>query len=310
MKVGIVGAGNVGATAAFAMALTGAASEIVLVDANAALANAQAHDILHATPLARPVRVRAGKYADLKGAGVVVLSAGVAQRPGEPRLELLGRNAKVFGEIIPAVLTACPEAILVVASNPLDVMTEIAARISGLPPGRVFGSGTILDTQRFRALLGEYLGVSPTSVHAYVLGEHGDSEVLWWSGATAGSLSVAAMAEQQGRPLDGSARAMIDDAVRRAAYTIIDGKGATWFGIGGGLARIVQAIRSDERVLLSVSATTADVEGVRDVTLSLPRVVGAGGVVSTLRPSLDADERAALRRSAEILKDAAAGLSL
>lgn len=310
MKVGIVGAGNVGATAAFAMVLTGAASEIVLVDANAALANAQAHDILHATPLGRPVRVRAGKYADLKGAGVVVLSAGVGQRPGETRLELLGRNARVFGEIIPAVLNACPDAILVVASNPLDVMTEIAAKISRLPPGRVFGSGTILDTQRFRALLGEHLGVSPTSVHAYVLGEHGDSEVLWWSGATAGSLSVREMAEQQGRPLDASARAMIDDAVRRAAYTIIDGKGATWFGIGGGLARIVQAIRSDERVLLSVSAMTADVEGVRDVTLSLPRVVGAGGVISTLRPTLDASERAALRRSAEILKEAAAGLSL
>ncbi len=310
MKVGIVGAGNVGATAAFAMVLTGAASEIVLVDANAALANAQAHDILHATPLGRPVRVRAGKYTDLTGAGVVVLSAGVGQRPGETRLELLGRNAKVFGEIIPAVLNACPDAILVVASNPLDVMTEIAARISGLPAGRVFGSGTILDTQRFRALLGEHLGVSPTSVHAYVLGEHGDSEVLWWSGATAGSLSVSEMAEQQGRPLDASARAMIDDAVRRAAYTIIDGKGATWFGIGGGLARIVQAIRSDERVLLSVSAMTADVEGVRDVTLSLPRVVGAGGVISTLRPTLDASERAALRRSAEILKKAVDGLSV
>jgi L-lactate dehydrogenase len=310
MKVGIVGAGNVGATAAFAMVLTGAASEIVLVDANAALAIAQAHDILHATPLSRPVRVSAGGYADLKGAGVVILSAGVGQRPGEPRLELLGRNAKVFGEIIPAVLEACPDAILLVASNPLDIMTEIAAKISGLPPGRVFGSGTILDTQRFRALLGEHLGVSPTSVHAYVLGEHGDSEMLWWSGATAGSLSVAEMARQQGRPLDDSARAAIDEAVRRAAYAIIAGKGATWFGIGGGLARIVQAIRSDERVLLSVSAMNADVEGIRDVTLSLPRVVGATGVISTLRPVLDPGERAALRRSAEILKEAAAGLSL
>lgn len=309
MKVGIVGAGNVGATAAFAMVLTGAASEIVLVDANAALAVAQAHDILHATPLSRPARVRAGGYADLAGAGVVVLSAGVAQRPGEPRLELLGRNAKVFGAIIPAVLDACPDAILLVASNPLDIMTEIAAKISGLPPGRVFGSGTILDTQRFRALLGEHLGVSPTSVHAYVLGEHGDSEILWWSGATAGSLSVAEMARQQGRPLDDAARAAIDEAVRRAAYAIIAGKGATWFGIGGGLARIVQAIRSDERVLLSVSAMNADVEGVRDVTLSLPRVVGAAGVISTLQPVLDASERAALRRSAEILKEAAAGLS-
>ena len=310
MKVGIVGAGSVGATAAFAMVMTGAASEIVLVDLDAALAKAQAQDILHATPLARPVRVRAGVYADLDGADVVVLAAGVGQRPGETRLELLGRNARVFGEIIPAVLREAPEAILLIATNPLDVMTEIAAKISGLPAGRVFGSGTTLDSARFRALLGEHLGVSPTSVHAYVLGEHGDSEVLWWSGASAGGVPVAEAARQRGRPLDDAARSRIDEAVRRAAYAIIAGKGATWFGIGGGLARIVQAIRSDEHVLLSVSAPTAEVEGVADVTLSLPRVIGAGGVVSTLVPTLDADERRALRRSAEILKEAAAGLSL
>lgn len=310
MKVGIVGAGNVGATAAFAMVTTGAASEIVLVDLNAALAHAQAQDILHATPLSRPVRVRAGAYADLKGAQVVVLSAGVGQRPGETRLELLGRNAKVFGAIIPAVLEAAPEAILLIASNPLDVMTEIAVKISRLPPGRVFGSGTILDSARFRALLGEHLDIAPTSVHAYVLGEHGDSEVLWWSGASAAGLSVADMAAQRGRPLDDAARRRIDAAVRGAAEAIIGGKGATWFGIGGGLARIVQAIRSDEHALLSVSAPTSGIPGLEGVTLSLPRVVGARGIVATLTPALDDDERAALLASAGILKEAAAGLAL
>lgn len=310
MKVGIVGAGNVGATAAFAMVTTGAASEIVLVDLNAALAHAQAQDILHATPLSRPARVRAGVYADLKGAQVVVLSAGVGQRPGETRLELLGRNAKVFGAIIPAVLEAAPEAILLIASNPLDVMTEIAVKISRLPPGRVFGSGTILDSARFRALLGEHLDIAPTSVHAYVLGEHGDSEVLWWSGASAAGLSVADMAAQRGRPLDGSARRRIDAAVRGAAEAIIGGKGATWFGIGGGLARIVQAIRSDEHALLSVSAPTTGIPGLEGVTFSLPRVVGARGIVATLTPALDDDERAALLASAGILKEAAAGLAL
>lgn len=310
MKVGIVGAGNVGATAAFAMVTTGAASEIVLVDLNAALAHAQAQDILHATPLSRPVRVRAGAYADLKGAQVVVLSAGVGQRPGETRLELLGRNAKVFGAIIPAVLEAAPEAILLIASNPLDVMTEIAVKISRLPPGRVFGSGTILDSARFRALLGEHLDIAPTSVHAYVLGEHGDSEVLWWSGASAAGLSVADMAAQRGRPLDDAARRRIDAAVRGAAEAIIGGKGATWFGIGGGLARIVQAIRSDEHALLSVSAPTSGIPGLEGVTLSLPRVVGARGIVATLTPALDDDERAALLASAGILKEAAAGLVL
>ena len=310
MKVGIVGAGNVGATAAFAMVTTGAASEIVVVDLNAALAHAQAQDILHATPLQRPVRVRAGSYADLAGANVVVLAAGVGQRPGETRLELLGRNAKVFGAIIPVVLTAAPEAILLIASNPVDVMTEIAVKISRLPPGRVFGSGTILDSSRFRALLGEHLDIAPTSVHAYVLGEHGDSEVLWWSGASAAGLSVTEMAAQRGRPLDAAAKARIDAAVRGAADAIIRGKGATWFGIGGGLARIVQAIRSDEHALLSVSAPTAGIPGIEGVTLSLPRVVGARGIVATLTPTLNDDERAALIASATILKEAATGLAL
>jgi len=310
MKVGIVGAGQVGATAAFAMVLRGAASEVVLVDRNADLARAQAEDILHATPFSHPARVRAGDYADLAGAGVVALAAGVAQREGETRLALLERNAAVFSAIIPAVLAAAPEAILLVASNPLDVMTEIAARISGLPEGRVIGSGTILDSARFRALLGAHLDVSPKSVHAYVLGEHGDSEVLWWSGATVAGLPVAAMAEQRDRPLTAESKGRIDTAVRRAAYAIISGKGATWFGIGGGLARLVQAIVGNEHVLLSVSAPTARVEGIENVTLSLPRVIGAAGIVSTLVPELDEGERLALRRSAEILKAATEGLAL
>jgi len=304
MKVGIVGTGMVGSSAAFAMVLRGAASEVVLVDHNPALAKAQAQDILHATPFAYPVRVTAGDYTDLEGAGAVVLAAGVAQKPGETRLQLLERNAEVFAAIIPEVLKAAPEAILLVATNPVDVMTDIAARICKLPAGRVMGSGTILDSARFRALLGEHLGISPKSVHAYVLGEHGDSELLWWSGATAGSVSVQDTAEQLGCPLNEAARANIDDGVRRAAYHIIAGKGATWFGIGGGLSRIVQAIASDENVLLSVSAPTALVEGVENVTLSLPRIVGAKGCQGLLEPSLDAGEKAALKRSAEILKEA------
>lgn len=310
MKVGVVGTGMVGSSAAFAMVLVGAASELVLVDHNPALAKAQAQDILHATPFSHPVRITAGDYAELAGAGLVVLAAGVAQKPGETRLSLLERNAAVFAAIIPEVLKAAPDAILLVASNPVDVMTDIAARISKLPPGRVMGSGTILDSARFRALLGEHLGVSPKSVHAYVLGEHGDSELLWWSGATAGSVSVAAMADQLGRPLDQAARDRIDEGVRRAAYHIIAGKGATWFGIGGGLARIAQAIAGDENVLLSLSCPTDQVEGVENVTLSLPRIVGAQGCGALLRPELDESEKAALKRSAEILKEASDSLKL
>jgi len=227
MKVGVVGAGAVGSSAAYAMVLQGTADEIVLTDLNEKLAVAQAQDILHATPFAHSNFVRAGGYEDLGGADVVILSAGVAQRPGEARLGLLERNAAVFGKIIPAVLSAAPGAVLLVASNPVDVMTDIAARISGLPDGRVFGSGTMLDSARFRSLLGEHLGISSRSVHAYVVGEHGDSEVLWWSGATVGSLSVIDVATQLGKPLNDAGRARIEEDVRRAADRIIAGKGAT-----------------------------------------------------------------------------------
>jgi len=310
MKVGIVGAGAVGSTAAYALVLQGTASDIVLVDLNAKLAEAQAQDIQHATPFAWSSRVRAGGYADLAGAQVVVLAAGAAQRPGDSRLDLLERNAAVFRQIVPAVLDNAPDAVLLVASNPVDVVTDIVARLSGLPAGRVFGSGTILDSARFRALLAEHLGISPTSVHAYVLGEHGDSEVLWWSGATAGGIPVAEVAAQLGRPLDDAARATIDESVRRAAYRIIDGKGATWFGIGAGLSRIIRAIDKDERLLLSVSALTPEIEGIADVTLSLPRIVGAGGVLETLNPAFSDEERGALRRSALVLREAADSVKL
>ncbi|TWA68993.1 malate dehydrogenase (NAD) [Azospirillum brasilense] len=304
MKVGIVGAGAVGATAGFAMVMSGAASEVVLVDMNEKLAAAQAQDIAHAVPFARAAQVRQGGYAALAGAGVVVLAAGVAQRPGETRLQLLERNAAVFGAIIPAVLAAAPDAILLVATNPLDVMTQIATRISGLPPSRVIGSGTILDTARFRALLADRLGVTPKSVHAHVVGEHGDSEVLLWSGASVAGLPVDRAAERLKRPLTAEDRAAIDEGVRRAAYRIIDGKGHTAFGIAGGLSRIVAAIAGDERAVLTCSILNDEVLGVPDVALSLPRVIGAGGVLETVMPDLSEAEAAALKRSADILKEA------
>ncbi|MCB9949127.1 MAG: L-lactate dehydrogenase [Rhodospirillaceae bacterium] len=309
MKIGIVGAGAVGSTAAYAMVLRGVGSEVVLVDRNEALARAQAQDIVHATPFASPIHVRAGDYDALAGAGIVVLSAGVGQRPGETRIQLLDRNAEVFRAVIPQVLAVAPDAILLVATNPVDVMTQAALKISSLARARVIGSGTILDTARFRALLGEHLGVSPRSVHAYVLGEHGDSEVLHWSGARAGAMSVRAFAAQVRMPLTDAVMAGIDEAVRRAAYRIIDGKGATYYGIGAGLARIAQAILADDRSVMTVSALNDDVEGVPEVALSLPRIVGAAGILQDMQPDLDEGERAALRRSAETLKAAVTSMT-
>jgi L-lactate dehydrogenase len=310
MKVGVIGCGFVGSSAAYAMTLQGGASEIVLLDLNPKLAQAQAEDILHATPFSNPVRIMAGDYAALQGAKVVVLACGVGQRPGESRLELLGRNVTVFQAVTPKVLEYAPEALLLVASNPVDVITEIVTKLSGLPSSRIIGSGTILDTARFRALLGEYLGVASQSVHAYVLGEHGDSEVLVWSSAKVGGVPLLDFAEQIGKPVTPEVRSRIDEGVRRAAYRIIAGKGATYYGIGAGLARIVSAIRDDERTVLTVSMRTTEVKGCEGVSLSLPRVLGTAGAVMTLRPALAGDEMEAIQKSAGILRDILGELKL
>jgi L-lactate dehydrogenase len=310
MKVGIVGAGMVGSSAAYALALLGLANDVVLVDLNVDLARAQAEDISHAVPFVSACRVTNGGYAELKGANIIIIAAGVSQRPGETRLALLGRNAEVFRSVIAETSRVAPNAILLIASNPVDIMTEISTRLSGLPRGRVIGSGTILDTARFRSLLAKHLSVSPQSVHAYVLGEHGDSEVLAWSSARVGSVPVETLARQLGQPLDADARAMIDGGVRNAAYTIINGKGATYYGIGAGLARIVSAISRDERDLLSVSVSTPDILGASDVALSIPRIVGADGIIGDVMPDLDATERDALRDSATLLKSLADAVPL
>jgi len=310
MKIGIVGAGMVGSSAGYALAMMGGVSEIVLVDRNDALARAQAEDISHAVPFVSATLVRSGAYHDLAGAHIVILAAGVSQKPGETRLELLERNAEVFRKVVEAVRNAAPDAILLIATNPVDIMTHVATKLSGLPPQRVIGSGTILDTARFRSLVGRHLGISPQSVHAYVLGEHGDSEVLAWSNARAGSIGLETFADQIGKRLDATIRQSIDDGVRNAAYRIISGKGATYYGIGAGLARIVNAIARDQRDVLSVSIVTDMVEGVTNVALSVPRVIGADGVLADLFPELDRDEQAALRKSAMLIKEATESLRL
>ena len=310
MKVGIVGAGMVGSAAGYAIALTGVASTVVLVDRDDALARAQAEDIAHAVPFASSAVVMAGGYDALKGASVVIIAAGVSQQPGESRLDLLGRNATVFRAVIAEIERAAPDAILLIATNPVDIMTDIATRLSGQPAARVIGSGTILDTARFRWLLGRHLGIAPQSVHAYVLGEHGDSEVLIWSGARAGATPIRAFAAQVGAPITAEVVERIDAGVRRAAYTIIEGKGATWYGIGAGLARMVRAIARDEAAVQSVSTMTGEVCGVRDVALSVPRIIGAQGVAAELFPDLDQNEAAALEESATLLKSLADQISV
>jgi L-lactate dehydrogenase len=306
-KVGIVGSGFVGATAAYAMVLRGVGREIVLVDLNHARAEAEADDIRHAVPFAYPVNVHAGDYADLAGCRAVVISAGVNQRPGETRLQLLERNAAVFRQVVPSILAHAPDALLVVATNPVDVMTHYTARLAaekGIASSRVVGSGTTLDTARFRTLLSSHLGVDAQHVHAYVIGEHGDSEVLTWSQVSVAGMPFDEFCRQQQLVLDDEARQRIDQQVRRAAYTIIAGKGATYYGVGAALARIVDVILRNQRAILTVCSPIPDVLGIKDVTISLPNLVSGEGVVGAFLQPLRTDEEQALAASARVVKDA------
>jgi L-lactate dehydrogenase len=306
-KIGIVGTGFVGATAGYAIVMRGIGSELALVDINQARARAEADDILHAVPFAHPMRVTAGDYPELVGSKMVIITAGVNQKPGESRLQLLERNAAIFKSVVPEVLKYAPEAILVVASNPVDIMTHLTARFAaehGVPASRVFGSGTTLDTARFRSLLSNCLGVAANNIHGYVIGEHGDSEVLAWSLTTIGVIPLDDFCNTQNIELDAATRQDIDRKVRRAAYSIIEGKGATYYGIGSALARIAEAILDDQRAVLTVCSPMRQIVDVSDVTLALPHIVGAEGIRGTLPLPLNEAEEADLQKSANIIKAA------
>lgn len=303
MKVGIIGAGSVGAATAFALIMKGVARKVVLIDSNQKKAEAEAADIAHAAPFAYANKIKAGSYADLEGCEIVIVTAGANQKPRETRIDLLGRNVKIFESIIPQIAKAAPNTTLIITANPADIMTEVAIKLSGFPKERVIGSGTVLDTSRFRTLLGYHLGVSPQSIHANVIGEHGDSEVLVWSAGDAGTVSLDKLAEEIGKPFDAETKAKIDDGVRNAAYKIIDGKGATFYGIAGALTRICAAITNNEYAILTVSSHQEDVEGVKGVCLSLPTVLGKRGVHKVIYPVLNAEEKAALKKSAEAMKE-------
>jgi L-lactate dehydrogenase len=307
MKIGVVGSGLVGATAAYAMLLQGIGREIVLIDKNEARAEAEADDLRHAVPFAHPMHIRAGQPEDLTDCLLVVLAAGVNQEPGESRLHLLERNAAIFRQIVPMALTHAPQAILLVATNPVDVLTHLTARLaveSGSRRGRVLGSGTTLDTARFRSLLGQQVGVDPQHVHAYVVGEHGDTEVLTWSLATVGGMPLDEFCQQHAVRCGTLDRERIDEQVRRAAYRIIEGKGATYYGIGSALARIARAVVQDQRAILTVTAPIDSLLEVENVSVSVPRLIGGSGVIETFPLPLDEAERAALKASAEVVRGA------
>lgn len=306
----MVGVGNVGATFAYALLLSGLASEIVLIDANRAKAEGEAMDLNHTVPFAYPTRVWAGDYSDCAGATVTVLAAGSNQKPGETRLELIKRNVSIWRSIVSEVAKHNPEGILLVATNPVDILTYTAWKLSGLPSERVIGSGTLLDTSRFRYLLSQHFGVDARSVHAFIIGEHGDSEVPVWSSANIAGMRLPQFCEAQGIAYDRQAMENIFLQTRDAAYRIIERKGATYYAVAAGLMRITQAILRDQSTVLSISSLIHDYHGLTDVCFSLPTVVDRGGVEQVLRLALDKEEIEKLCHSAAVLKKTIQSLGL
>ena len=309
-RVAVVGAGRVGSTFAYALMLSGLASEIVLVDTNRPRAEGEAMDLNHSLPFSYATRIWAGDYADCAGAAVTVIAGGAAQRPGERRLELVKKNATIFEQIVPAIGRPDAGGLLLVATNPVDVLTYVAWKLSGLPASRVIGSGTILDTARFRYGLSRHCGVDPHSVHAYIVGEHGDSEVPVWSLANIAGLRLIDFCAVHGLPHDEAALDEIFSETRDAAYRIIERKGATNYAVATGLLRIVEAILRDQNTVLSVSSLVDDRYGISDVCLSLPTIVNRRGVERVLHLELSPEEVAGLRRSAGVLRETLDGLEL
>jgi L-lactate dehydrogenase len=300
-KVAVVGAGTVGATIAYACLIRGVAPELVLYDVDGARAEAEALDLRHGLQFVPRATVAGsddiGICAD---ASVVVVAAGAKQRVGQTRLDLAAVNARMVAEVVPRVLAVAPAATVLVVTNPVDVLTQIALEVSGLPRHRVFGSGTVLDSSRLRVALAARCQVAVPNVHAVVVGEHGDTELALWSSATVGGVPVRGWAVGGNGPIGDDELAQLLDEVRHAAYRIIAGKGATNYAIGLAVAQVIRAVLTDERRVLPVSSLVDDVGGVA-VCLSLPAIVGAHGVGPVLPVGLDAAERAGLRASADAI---------
>lgn len=299
--IGVIGVGNVGMAAAYALFLNRTAEEIILVDIDKRRAEGEAMDMMHAQAYVGHIAVRAGGYADLAAAQIVVIAAGVGQRPGESRLDLLNRNAEVLGQIAAQLDRNAPDAVLLIASNPVDILTHMMHHLSDRSSHRIIGTGTMLDTGRFRALLGKYYQVDPRSVHAYIVGEHGDSEVPLWSKAMVGGIPIKENMVL-GRRFDADRMQDIFRQVRDAAYDIIDRKGYTNTAIGAVLARLSEAVLEDQKSILTVSAAMTGEYGLNRVCLSIPCVIGYQGIEARLTPDLTEEELHGIQASARRLK--------
>ena len=308
-KIGIIGCGNVGMTVAYTLISHGLCTELVLIDVNKQKAESEAMDLGHCLPFLSPMQIYAGDYADLIDAEMIVIAAGVGQRPGETRIDLVHRNADVFKEILKNIVTVNTDCILLIVSNPVDILTYVALKASGFPPSRVIGTGTVLDTARLKYLVGEKLGVDYRNVHSFIIGEHGDSELAVWSGANVSGINIDDFC-----PLCHNCHRMTDlyelyDEVKNSAYEIIRGKGATYYAIAQATRRIIEAIFGDENSILPVTAYLEGQYGLNDICMSIPSIVGAGGVKHVLDIPLCDSEYAALMASANTLRQVINSLS-
>ncbi|MCR1919695.1 L-lactate dehydrogenase [Frisingicoccus caecimuris] len=307
-KVAMIGCGFVGSASAFALMQSGLFSEMVLIDADMDRADGEAMDIRHGLPFERPMKIYAGDYDDIVDAAIIIITAGANQKPDETRLDLVHKNVAILRNIIPEISKRGCQGILLIVSNPVDILTYAALKISGFPENRVIGSGTVLDTSRLKYEIGEYLGVDSRSVHAFIIGEHGDSEIAAWSSANVSGVPLRNFYEMRGRHKYEKAAERIADTVKNSAYEIIAKKKATYYGIAMSVRRICEAIVRDEKSILPISSRMHGEYGIDDVVLSMPAIVGKDGLESLVPIDLDEKEQRNLKESADTLKEVLADI--
>ncbi len=303
-KVAIIGCGMVGSSTAFALAESGLFTNMLLIDVNRDRAVGEAMDLSHCLPFIRPVEIRAGNYSDISDCGIIIITAGVGQKPGETRLDCIKKNTEVFRSIIPQITEYNRDAFLLVVSNPVDVLSYVAYKLSGYPHNRVFGSGTVLDSARLKFLVGRRLNVNPKSVHAFVIGEHGDSELAVWSSANVGGIELDTYCSHCGYERHDENRKAIENDVKNSAYEIINRKGATYYGIACATTHICASIVRDEHSIMPVSTLVNGHYGLNDIYISVPALIGSGGVEDVIDINLSKTEMNALTDSASTLRSA------
>lgn len=309
-KCAIIGCGLVGASSAFSLEQSGLFSEMVLIDANTDRAEGEAMDLSHGLPFARPMEIYAGTYDDIADCGLIIITAGANQKPGETRLDLVNKNVGIFKQIIPEIQKRNSECILLIISNPVDILTYAALKLSGFPANRVIGSGTVLDTARLKYLLGRHLDVDSRSVHAYIIGEHGDSELAVWSSANVSGVELYRFCEQCSHFDHLKTMKKMYEDVRDSAYEIIQKKGATYYGIAMSVRRIAECILRDEHSILPVSSLIQGHYGLNDICMGVPTIVGSKGIEKVLDIPLSGEEQLQLMRSADALKKVLDSLDL